>query len=235
MPEYPPLHIPQNNHGHQNPFYAEAWKPQIPTSSSFDPNCYTFNYNPQTQMMNNYFDAPQNENQMYYNIPPPPQQPCYTQLQTTANVESITKRVNRKETKQNRSTQHVCEWKMVSPSYCRFTSSIKLCKFLLQPHGVLCGQYFTDIDAFVNHLSNDHVSAQDGNQHVCLWDKCQRSLKEFKAKYKLINHIRVHTGERPFPCKSCHKNFARSENLKIHERVHTGKSNCNIIHFCLNL
>ena len=88
-----------------------------------------------------------------------------------------------------------------------------------------CNKVFGSMHEIVTHITVEHVGGPEIANHSCMWQDCPRDNRPFKAKYKLVNHIRVHTGEKPFPCPfpGCGKVFARSENLKIHKRTHTGR------------
>ncbi len=58
---------------------------------------------------------------------------------------------------------------------------------------------------------------------------CSTCGKECISPSKLKRHERVHTGEKPFKCDHCQKNFSRKDNLESHMSGHVKKTyHCEI-------
>lgn len=86
-----------------------------------------------------------------------------------------------------------------------------------------CQARLENLQQLVSHIENVHTMLMQN--YVCLWRGCTREGRAFDARYKLVTHLRCHTGERPYQCTygTCSRRFSRLENLKLHMRTHTGE------------
>ncbi|XP_053567190.1 zinc finger protein 391-like [Bombina bombina] len=86
----------------------------------------------------------------------------------------------------------------------------------------------TDTGGFTNCNNPNSNQTADAfnifqNQRSQVGNLCSECGKCFTKKSHLIDHLKIHTGDKPFSCSVCGKCFTRKSKLISHQKIHTGE------------
>ncbi|GAV56327.1 hypothetical protein ZYGR_0BB01040 [Zygosaccharomyces rouxii] len=82
-----------------------------------------------------------------------------------------------------------------------------------------CDQCFSTAADLSNHLEKFHLPRGQSEYH-CHWKDCCR---KFTQRQKMVRHLKVHSGYKPFKCQVCSKFFSSEDTLNQHMLTHSGE------------
>ncbi|XP_051044340.1 zinc finger protein GLIS1 isoform X3 [Phodopus roborovskii] len=94
-----------------------------------------------------------------------------------------------------------------------------------------CCAAYEQQEELVRHIEKNHIDQRKGEDFTCFWAGCVRRYKPFNARYKLLIHMRVHSGEKPNKCMKpyacqipgCSKRYTDPSSLRKHVKAHSAK------------
>ncbi|PWA01355.1 hypothetical protein BB558_002551 [Smittium angustum] len=121
-----------------------------------------------------------------------------------------------------------CKWTKCSESN---TNTIDLIQHVLKKHikkqlymclwENCCAQCIS-LELLSEHIDDQHIGSGQ-REYYCGWRGCERKLKPFLQRQRIIRHVQIHTGYKPYICESCNKRFLEVHIKNQHERIHTGE------------
>ncbi|KAK7073782.1 hypothetical protein SK128_025909, partial [Halocaridina rubra] len=79
-----------------------------------------------------------------------------------------------------------------------------------------CQRSFTDKSSLLCHIRSQHEKRYNIQCEIC--------LKRFYHRAHYNEHMRVHTGEKPYMCELCGKKFSWHDSVKKHMQTHSAES-----------